>query len=60
MGCGDFVHLEQVTSGRVRSFLESLDRFATPLANLMGTMDGTDQVLASVQRWLHKQQRGAA
>lgn len=54
MGCGDFMHLEEITTERIRLFLDQLDRYATPLANLMGTMDGTDRVLLSIKRWLEK------
>ena len=60
MGCGDFVHLEEVTLQRVRLFLDQLDRYATPLANLMDTMDGTERVVISVKRWLEKQHLDAA
>jgi uncharacterized protein (TIGR00661 family) len=60
MGCGEFVHLEDVTVGDVRRFLDSLDRFAAPLANLVGTMDGTPRVLAIIDHWLSQRLSDAA
>ena len=60
MGCGDFVHLEDVTVGDVRGFLSDLDRYAAPLANLIGTMDGTPQVLALIEHWLSQRLSEAA
>lgn len=60
MGCGDFVHLEDVTIGDVRGFLDGLDRYAAALANLVGTMDGTPRVLATVEHWLSQRLSDAA
>lgn len=60
MGCGDFVHLEDVTSRDVRGFLDQLDRYAPPLANLAGTLDGTPQVLATIRHWLARRLSDAA
>ena len=60
MGCGDFVHLEDVTVGDICRFLEGVDRYAVPLANLAGTMDGTPRVLEIIQHWLSQRLSDAA
>jgi hypothetical protein len=45
MGCGDFALLEEVTSARVRGFLDGLGAYAPALASVAGRMDGTPDVL---------------
>ena len=45
MGCGDFALLEEVTSARVRGFLDGLGDYASALAGVVGRMDGTPDVL---------------
>jgi len=52
MGCGDFCPLDEVTSGRIHGFLESLHAHRAPLAAVAGHMDGTADVLAVVERRL--------
>lgn len=60
MGCGEFVPLEEVTLARVQSFLDGLHRYAAPLANLAGTMDGTKRVLDRIEHWLERAVSDAA
>jgi uncharacterized protein (TIGR00661 family) len=45
MGCGGFTPLEEVTSDRIRSFVEDASRFAPALEAVAGRMDGTPDVL---------------
>lgn len=52
MECGDLCVLEQVTPERIGAFLGSLDRFRPALARVEGRMDGTDAVLAVLERRL--------
>ncbi|MGB8854590.1 MAG: glycosyltransferase family protein [Pirellulales bacterium] len=52
MGCGDFTLLEEVDRGRVREFVDGLDRFASALAAVTGRMDGTPDVLRVIERRL--------
>jgi len=52
MGCGDFCPLDEVTSRRIGGFLGSLDAHRAALAAVAGRMDGTDEVLAIIERRL--------
>lgn len=45
MGCGEAALLEEVTSARVRDFVDQVDRFGPALASVTGRMDGTPEVL---------------
>jgi len=54
MGCGDFTPLEEVTPGRVRSFLDSVDRFKPALAEVQGQMNGTPDVLRVIEHRLRQ------
>jgi uncharacterized protein (TIGR00661 family) len=56
MGCGDFALLEEVTSGRVRDFLDGLGSYAPALASVAGRMDGTPDVLRVIK---HRLEAGA-
>ncbi|MFM7243544.1 MAG: glycosyltransferase family protein [Planctomycetaceae bacterium] len=53
-GCGTFAPLESVTAATIRGFLDDLDRFAGPLAERRGRMDGFPDaaraIAASMQR----------
>lgn len=52
MGCGDFALLEQVTTGRVRGFLDRLDAFRPALDALAGRIDGTTDVVRVIEHRL--------
>jgi len=52
MGCGDFALLEEIGPGRIRDFLDGLDRYARPLADVAGKVDGTPDVLRVIERRL--------
>ena len=52
MGCGEFTLLEEVTPGRVRSFVEGSDRLRPALEGVAGRMDGTPDVLRVIDRRL--------
>lgn len=52
MGCGTFAPLEEIDRARVQAFIRDLDRFAAPLAEVAGLMDGTPQVLRVIEHRL--------
>jgi uncharacterized protein (TIGR00661 family) len=52
MGCGEYTLLEEVTTARVRGFVESLGSYAAKLAAVRGRMDGTPDVLRIIERRL--------
>lgn len=52
MGCGDFTLLEQVTTGRVRGFLDRLGDFRPALDALAGRIDGTADVVRVIEHRL--------
>lgn len=52
MSGGDFALLEQVTRGRVREFLDGLERYQPALAGMVGRMDGTPEVVRVIEHRL--------
>ena len=52
MGCGDFALVEEVTADRIREFLAGLASYAGPLADVVGRMDGTADVMRVINRRL--------
>ena len=52
MGCGTFGLLEEVDRARVQAFVADLGRFAGPLAQVCGRMDGTPAVLRVIEHRL--------
>jgi len=52
MGCGDFCSPDEVTSDRIRDFLDSLAGRRNALAAVAGRLDGTDEVVEIIERRL--------
>jgi uncharacterized protein (TIGR00661 family) len=52
MGCGEFAPLEEVTRERIAAFVERMDAFRPALDRVAGRLDGTDDVLAVLERHL--------
>jgi len=52
--CGDFEYLEQVTLCQVKSFLDNLEQYKVPLSKMVGRMDGTQNVVEIIQRWIYQ------
>ena len=53
-GCGEFEYLEHVTLHQVKNFLDNLDQYRGPLSKMVGQMDGTQAVIAVIQRWIRQ------
>jgi len=49
-----FEYLEHVTLHQVKNFLDNLDQYRGPLSKMVGQMDGTQAVIAVIQRWIRQ------
>jgi UDP:flavonoid glycosyltransferase YjiC (YdhE family) len=60
-GCGAFTPLEAVTTATIRGFLDGSDRFAGPLAERRGRMDGFPTAARAIAATVERQSlRGLA
>lgn len=58
MGCGEFAPLEEASRERIAAFVDRMDGYRPALVRVAGRLDGTDDVLAVIERHLSAAARG--